>query len=218
MIYDATVPLRPELPTYPGERGARLELVKALARGDKADVRELTLGIHTGTHVDAPAHFIAGGKTVEALPLEVLVGPCRVVDVEAAPHCTAAALEAAVGRDVPERLLLRTRNSTGPAPVWASPQFETGFAAIAHDGAQWLVERGVKLVGVDYLSIEPFEAPEPLTHRILLGAGVVAIEGLDLRAVPAGAYRLHCLPIPLVGAEGAPARVLLETRWRLRFW
>jgi arylformamidase len=210
MIHDATVPLRADLPTYPGEAGARLRHIKALARGDVADVRELTLALHTGTHVDAPGHFIPGAETIEALPLDVLVGPCRVVDVAAAPHVTAAALEAALGRDAPERLLLRTRNSSGPSPVWESARFEPGFAAIAADGAQWLVDRGVRLVGVDYLSIEPFEAKEPLTHRILLGARVVAVEGLDLRAVPAGRYRLYCLPIPLVGADGAPARVLLE--------
>jgi arylformamidase len=213
MIHDATVPLRPDLPTWPGELGARLRLVKALARGDEADVRELTLGIHTGTHVDAPGHFVAGGGTVESIPLEVLVGRCRVVDVEARPQVTAAALDAALGRQAPERLVLRTRNSAGPRPVWESPTFVTDYAAIAPDGARWLVDHGVRLVGVDYLSVEPFDAAEPLTHRILLGAGVVAIEGLDLRAVPAGAYRLHCLTIPLVGAEGAPARVLFETGW-----
>lgn len=210
MLHDATVPLRADLPTYPGEPGPRLTLLKAMARGDAADVRELTLGLHTGTHLDAPAHFIPGGRTVEALPLDVLVGPCRVVDVAAAPHVTAAALAAAVGEDVPERLVLRTRNSSGPAPVWTRRDFDPGFAAIARDGAQWLVDHGVKLVGVDYLSIEPFDAREPLTHRILLGADVIAVEGLDLRAIPAGRYRLFCLPVPLAGADGAPARVLLE--------
>ena len=211
MIHDVTVPLRPDVATYPGEPGPRLALLKSRAKGDAADVRELTLALHTGTHVDAPTHFIDGGATVDQLPIEVLVGRCRVVDVEAAPHVTAVALAAAVGPHAPERLLLRTRNSSGPRPVWTAPEFVRDFAAIAPDGARWLVDHGVKLVGVDYLSIEPFDAKEPLAHLVLLGAGVVAVEGLDLRRVPAGSYRLHCLPIPLVGADGAPARVLLES-------
>jgi arylformamidase len=212
MIYDATVLLRAGMPTYPGEDGPRLELLKSRARGDAADVRRLVLALHTGTHVDAPTHFVDGGAAVEALPLDVLVGPCVVMDVEGDPDVSAAALELRFGRSAPERLLLRTRNSTGASPVWARDAFDPGFAAIAHDAARWLVERGVRLVGIDYLSIEPFRASEPLTHRVLLGAGVVAVEGLDLRAVPAGPYQLHCLPAYLAGADGAPARVLLEPR------
>lgn len=212
MIHDVTVLLRPGMPTYPGEAGPRLAFIKSLARGDPADVRELTLALHTGTHVDAPGHFIPGGKTVEALPLEVLVGPCQVLSIPGAPDVSAADLEALfpTGRPVPERLLLRTRNSDGPRPMLLRDEFTRDFAAIGHDAARWLVERGVRLVGVDYLSIEPFAAREPLTHRLLLGAGVVAIEGLDLSRTPPGPYRLLCMPVPLQGADGAPARVLLE--------
>jgi arylformamidase len=200
------------MPTWPGEEGAMLEQIKWIARGDAANVRKLTLGIHTGTHVDAPEHFVAGARTVEQLPLEVLVGPCVVVEVEGDPDVSATALEALfpAGRPVPERLLFRTRNSIGSSPVWAHDAFQTGYAAIGHDAARWLVERKVRLIGVDYLSVEPFHATEPLTHRALLGAGMVAIEGLDLRRVRPGPYRLICLPLVLQGAEGAPARVLLE--------
>lgn len=212
MIHDVTVTLHEDLPTWPGEDGAHLETVKAIARGDNFNARKLSIGIHTGTHVDAPEHVLRGGRTVEQLPLDLLVGPCAVVDVAGDPDVSAAALEALfpAGRPAPERLLLRTRNSTGPSPVWLHSTFQTGYAGIAHDAARWLVERRVRLVGVDYLSVEPFRAQEPLTHRTLLGAGIVAIEGLDLRRVAPGPYRLVCLPLLLQGAEGAPARVLLE--------
>jgi arylformamidase len=212
MLHDATLPLRAGMPTYPGEEGPRLELIKARARGDAADVCKLTLALHTGTHVDAPAHFIDGGKTIEALPLEVLVGPCQVVSIAGRPDVGAADLEALfpAGGAVPDRLLLRTRNSDGPRPLLLQDAFTTDFAAIGHDAARWLVDRGVRLVGIDYLSIEPFAAKEPLTHRVLLGAGVVAVEGVDLSRIAPGAYRLFCLPAHLVGADGAPARVLLE--------
>ncbi len=212
MLHDATLLLRPGMPTYPGEEGPHLELVKSRARGDPAHVRRLTLALHTGTHVDAPEHFVEGGRTVDQLPLGVLVGRCEVVSVAGAPHVSAADLEALFpsGRPVPERLLLRTRNSDGPRPLLERDEFVQGFAAIAHDAAGWLVARGVRLVGIDYLSVEPFEAEEPLTHRTLLGAGVVAVEGLLLARIAPGPYTLHCLPAYLAGADGAPARVLLE--------
>lgn len=212
MLIDVTLPLRAGMPTYPGEDGPHLELLKSRARGDAADVRKLTLALHTGTHVDAPGHFIDGGATVEALPLDVLVGPCQVVSIAGAPDVAAADLEALfpAGRAVPERLLLRTRNSDASPPYLRRDAFATDFAAIGHDAARWLVDRGVRLVGIDYLSIEPFAAREPLTHRLLLGAGVVAVEGVELSRVAPGSYRLLCLPTCLAGADGAPARVLLE--------
>ncbi len=183
-----------------------------MARGDPYNARTVLIGIHTGTHLDAPEHFLADGATVETLPVDVLIGPCTVVDVPGDPHVSAAALEALYpqGQPVPERLLFRTRNSTGPSPAWTHDEFQKGFAAIGHDAARWLAARRVRLVGVDYLSVEPFGSPEPLTHRALLGAGVVLVEGLDLRAIAPGRYTLHCLPLRLQGAEGAPARVVLE--------
>src|SRR5512142_259287 len=203
MLLDVTLRLRPRMPTYPGEEGPRLDFIKSRARGDAADVRKLTLALHTGTHVDAPGHFIDGGAHVEALPLEVLVGPCQVVSIAGTPDVSAADLEALfpAGRPVPERLLLRTRNSAATPPLLLRDAFTRDFAAISHDAARWLVDRRVRLVGVDYLSIEPFAAKEPLTHRVLLGAGVVAVEGLELSRVAAGPYRLFCLPIPLAGAD-----------------
>jgi len=212
MLHDVTVPLRAAMPVWPGEPGVRLRQEKFMARGDVCNVRTLSMGIHTGTHLDAPEHFLAGGATVEALPVDVLLGPCMVVDVPGDPHVSAAALESRfpAGRPLPERILFRTRNSTGPSPAWSHVDFQEGFAAIGHDAARWLADRRVRLVGVDYLSVEPYGSPEPLTHRALLGAGVILVEGLDLRAVAPGPYTLHCLPLRLEGAEGAPARVVLE--------
>lgn len=210
MWLDASITLRPDMPTYPGEDGPALDSLKAIARGDAADVRRLCMGLHTGTHVDAPGHFIAGAEGVDALPLDALVGPCRVVEVEADPDVSATALRAALGDRPPERLLLRTRNSRARPASWDRADFDEGFAALVPEGARWLVERGVRLVGVDYLSVEPYQAPEPFTHLALLGARVVIVEGLDLRAIPAGRYELFCLPIRLAGADGSPARVLLR--------
>lgn len=209
---DASITLRPDLPTYPGEEGPTLEFLRAMARGDVADVRRLCMGLHTGTHIDAPGHFIAGAEGVDVLPLDTLVGPCRVVEVEADPDVSATALHATLGDRPPERVLLRTRNSRERPGSWDRAEFDDGFAALTPAGARWLVERGVRLVGIDYLSVEPYRAPEPLTHLALLGARVVIVEGLDLRTIPAGWYELICLPIRLAGADGSLARVLLRPR------
>src|SRR5919199_421856 len=160
-IIDVSVPVRPGMITYPGDPEVRLERVSSIADGDVANLSRLALGVHSGTHVDAPLHFLDGGASVETLPLDVLVGPCVVVE----------------GLEV---------------------------AAVPAGAARALVAGGVRLVGIDYLSIGDEDA-----HWILLGAGVVAVEGLDLRNVEPGEYRLICAPLKLVGSEGAPARVLL---------
>lgn len=207
MIYDITFTISPDFPVWPGDPAIRLEQIASMDAGEIANVSRLDAGVHVGTHVDAPHHFLNDGRTVEDLPLDVLTGPCRVVTLpDELEHVSAAALEAAGIPAGTERLLLRTRNRH----LWAeSPQaFRRDFAAITADGAEWLVAHGVRLVGVDYLSVAPFDAPVP-THRILLGAGVVVVEGLDLAAVPAGEYTLYCLPLKLKGADGAPARAIL---------
>ncbi len=211
MLHDATVLLRPNMPTYPGEHGPELTLIKSRARGDEADVRAVSMGLHTGTHVDAPTHFIDGGAGIDRLPLDVLIGPCRVVDVDARPNVTADELGAALGDRPPERLLLRTRNSSATPSLWDRDEFDPSFAAIGHDAAHWLVEHGVRLVGIDYLSVEPFDAAEPDTHRTLLGASVVIVEGRDLRRVEPGSYDLYCLCAKFEGADGSPARVVLRS-------
>ena len=176
--------------TYPGDPEVRLERVSSIAAGDVANLSRLDLGVHSGTHVDAPLHFVEGAPSVETLPLDVLVGPCVVVeglDPGAVPAGT-------------ERVLFKTANSR----LWERDEFSDDFVKLDGEAARALVGRGVRLVGIDYLSIGDEEA-----HRVLLGAGVVAVEGLDLREVEPGQYRLVCAPLKLVGAEGAPARVLL---------
>jgi arylformamidase len=203
-IYDVTRTLHPGMPTWPGEPGPELTLIKEMAAGHSADVSYLSLGVHTGTHVDAPRHFIPGGASVESLPLEALIGPARVVSIRHQGAITVEELGSA-GLEGIERVLFRTRNSD----EWSDSAFKDDFVYIEPEAAQWLADRGTLLIGVDYLSVESFAAPEPLTHRALLNAGVVIVEGLDLRAIAQGDYNLYCMPLKLAGADGAPARVVL---------
>ena len=204
-VYDVSVPLRTGMPTYAGEPGPALEFLKQIQRGDSANVSALSLGSHTGTHVDAPHHFLDGEPSVEAMPLESLVGPAQVIEHTEARHMTAADLAAAAIPADTKRLLLKTPNSR----FWDDDEFHTNFVGLTGDAARWLVERGFVLVGIDYLSIEQFRSPSHEVHKTLLGAGIVIVEGLDLRKVPPGAYTLACAPLKVVGADGAPARVFL---------
>mgnify|MGYP000978134403 CR=1 FL=1 len=200
-LIDVSVPIREAMPIWPGNRPVSMALTNARERGDVADVTEVALGAHTGTHVDAPRHFLPDGATAEAIPPEALVGEAYVADLRGATRLDAAALE---GLDVPEgteRLLLRTSNSD----LWASDAFAPEHLRLDASGAQVVLDLGLTLIGIDYLSIGDEEA-----HRLLLGAGVVPLEGLDLRGVEAGRYRLVCTALRLVGADGAPARALLE--------
>ncbi len=207
-IYDISLTISPDLPTWPGDSGITLERTSKMEEGADANVTQMSLGVHSGTHVDAPFHFMGGDSdTVEALPLNVLTGPALVVNLpNAVVDITVADLRAA---DIPEgtnRLLLKTRNSAW----WAAGNntFQEDFLALDAAAAEWLVARGVKLVGVDYLSVAPFRDGIP-THRILLGAEVIALEGLDLSDVEPGAYTLYCLPLKIAGSDGAPARAIL---------
>ena len=206
MIYDISLPISQQLPVWPGDPPVQVTQVQHLDRGDPMTLTRLQMGAHTGTHVDAPAHFVAGGRTVEALDLEILVGPALVIGVPDAGALSAKVLDRL---DIPagtRRILFRTTNSD----LWArgETQFCRDFVGITSDGAQWLVDRGVRLVGIDYLSVSPYDDPIP-PHQILLGAGVIALEGLNLAAVAPGTYNLVCLPLRIRGAEGAPARAIL---------
>jgi arylformamidase len=197
-IIDISVPLRTGMVTYPGDPVVRLERVKAIADGESANISVLDLGVHSGTHVDAPNHFIDGAAGVDELPLDVLNGPCEVVGV--------VALDESAVKAVPkgaERVLFKTPNSE----LWAQDTFPETFERLDAAAAGALVERGVRLVGVDYLSVGDQDA-----HHALLGAGVIPLEGLDLRGVEPGSYELHCLPLRLVGSDGAPARAILIKR------
>lgn len=210
-IYDVSVPLSAATPTYPGDPGIEIKKWLTLANGDAANVSLINFGLHSGTHVDAPAHFIAGGATVESLPFASLLGEAEVVEV---PHDIRVIDESFVAancqRAVP-RILFKTRNSA----FWNNPAagFREDYTYIDATAARRLVELGIKLVGIDYLSVEQFKSENFETHRILLSQGIVILEGLDLREIPAGVYELICLPLKIAGGsgDGAPARVILRT-------
>jgi arylformamidase len=195
-------------PIWPGDPELSMQLASSIAKGGVANVTRLEMGAHTGTHMDAPFHFDANGAGVDQLPLEILIGPCRVFDLsELTGQITRAALEKCDFTGV-TRALLKTRNSRH----WAKDdrKFDKKFVAVAADAAKYLVERGAKLVGVDYLSVEAFGGTEHPVHDTLLGAGVVIIETLNLSDVSAGDYELIALPVKLKGADGAPARAVLR--------
>jgi arylformamidase len=197
-LIDISVPIRSGMVTYPGDPLVTVKRVTSLAAGDEANVSRVEMGLHTGTHVDAPLHFIDGAGAVDGLALHALVGPCRVVSL--------TDLDAArVETELPdaERVLFKTPNSE----LWRRDSFAEDALSFDADGAGVLVEAGVRLVGVDYLSVGDAAA-----HRVLLGAGIVVVEGLDLRGVEAGEYELVCLPLRVVGADGAPARAVLLRR------
>jgi len=201
-LYDVSWPVSPSMPVWPGDPPVVLERVTSMERGDSLNLSRLASSVHVGTHVDAPLHFIADGADISLLPLEVLIGPARVIELAVVDAITAASL-AQFDLSGVQRLLFKTRNS-----ALSRNGFVKDFVALTGDAAQWIVQHGVRLVGVDYFSVERFGG-DGSVHRALLGAGVVIVEALDLRDVPPGDYTLYCLPLILVGSEGAPARVVL---------
>ena len=206
-IHDITLTISPGMPLWPGDPPVELSQVLSMDQGAGANLSSLSFSLHTGTHVDAPHHFLNNHRTVESLPLDVLTGPCYVLHLDdGVTAITADVLEAAQLPVGVSRLLLRTRNSD----LWTKgvTQFQTSFVAVTLDGAEWLVRRGIKLVGVDYLSVAPYKNSRP-THVALLQAGVVILEGLDLSQVAQGFYDLYCLPLKVAGSDGAPARTIL---------
>ena len=207
-IYDVTVAISPNTPVYEGDPNVKLETAQAILRGDAANVTDLHFGAHTATHVDAPAHFIEGAAKVFEMPLEVLIGAARVVEID--EDMMAIEAQHVENLNGAERVLFKTRNSQ----FWSEPEkgFRKDFTYIEPEAAQILVEHGVRLVGIDYLSVEKFGSEDFQTHLILLQNGVVIIEGLDLREVSAGDYELVCLPLKIDSetGDGAPARVVLR--------
>jgi arylformamidase len=206
-LIDISIPLHPGIPVWPGSVGFALTQTSSIEDGDPVMNSMLDMDVHAGTHVDAPCHLIPGAASSEALPLGALVGPAWVAALEEADAVTPELLSSlGLEQDV-KRLLLKTRNSA----LWLKDEtdFKQDFVALTPDAARWLVERGIALIGVDYLSVQRFEDP-PLTHEILLRAGVVVLEGLNLAAASPGAYELICLPLRLVGSDGAPARAVLR--------
>jgi arylformamidase len=210
-IYDVSVPLSAATPTYPGDPTIEITPWLELKRDDAANVSLLHFGAHSGTHVDAPAHFIEGGSKVEALPLDTLLGEVTVVEV---PHDMMAIDGDFVINNCRlgwERILFKTRNSS----FWKNREegFRADYTYLEPNAARRLIAMGIQLVGIDYLSIEQFASNNFETHWILLSNGVVILEGLDLRNVPAGPYELICLPLRIAGGsgDGAPARAVLRT-------
>jgi arylformamidase len=206
VIHDISLPISETLVVWPGDPAIRITQPSHLDKGDKATVSRLDMGAHTGTHVDAPCHFIQGGLGIDSLDLNTLVGPALVVDVPVNGNLSVEVLKGLAIPPQTQRVLFRTSNSK----LWAKgePAFSKDFVGITADGAQWLVDFGVRLVGVDYLSVAPFGQSVP-THQTLLNAGVIIVEGLNLSAIRAGIYTLVCLPLKLVGIDGSPARSIL---------
>lgn len=211
-IYDVTVPISQNTPTFPGDPCVDFHVTASIEKGDAANVTLLHFGAHTATHVDAPNHFIEGTSRVIDMPLDVLIGEARVIEI---PSDVVAIDETHISRERLQgatRVLFKTRNSG----FWSEPEkgFRTDFTYITPEAAQSLVDAGVRLVGIDYLSVEKFGSEKFTTHTALLSNNVVIVEGLDLREIEAGEYELICLPLKVNGGtgDGAPARTVLLQR------
>ena len=204
-IYDISMPLYEGMPVYPGDKAFHMEPRMEMAKGDFANLTSLALGSHSGTHIDAPAHFIEDGRTIEEMSLSLLVGPAHVLELPDLDRITAEDLDAASLPHPCNRLLLKTKNSG----LCDESTFSDSYSYLTADAAHWLLKRGCQLIGIDYLSIEECHSPKHEVHKVLLDAGVVILEGLDLREVMEGSYFLVCLPMKLVGGDGAPARTVL---------
>ena len=204
---DISVPVSSNLPRWPGSPAITFQRSLDLDKGDIANDTTLHFSVHTGTHVDAPLHFLKDGSSVDQMPLDTLIGPAFVGDLS---HVDAITVDTLENLDFPpntQRLLLRTRNSQ----LWQAniQEFQLNFVALTAEAAQWVVDHGIRLIGIDYLSIQRF-SDGPETHLILLKADIVIIEGLNLTSAPAGQYELICLPLRLAGIEGSPARTILR--------
>jgi arylformamidase len=207
-IIDISVPISNDMHVYPGDPGIDIQPASKIADGASSNSSRLNFGSHTGTHIDAPRHFIEGRLSVDELPLHVLVGKAYVAEVTATERVTPRDLEGAGIPKGTQRILLKTINSK---LIWRSKSFRQDFVHLAEESAKWLLDRDVQLVGIDYLSIEQFHSPTHRVHLDLLNANVVILEGLNLNGVAPGEYTLCCLPLKIKGGDGAPARaVLLE--------
>lgn len=208
--YDISVAIHPDLPVWEGDPPIVIRSAASIERGDIANVSRLEIGAHTGTHVDAPVHFVPGRKGVDRLTLDTLLGAAYVVDLTNVIHeARASDFEQASIPKNTRRLLCKTSNSS----LWSKlpSTFDSDFIGVSLDGAQWLIDHGIELVGVDYLGVERFDsvgngAP---THHVLLEKEIIIIEGLDLSEVAAGEYTLICLPVKIKNSDGAPCRAIL---------
>jgi len=204
-IFDISVPIRTGGLVYPGNPEIDISLQQAVAKGASANVSTIRFGSHTGTHVDASRHFFDDGQPVDKIPLDRLIGPALLVSFD--DEIRSIGASDLRDRDLKghKRILIRTRNSA----LLSQQEFVPDYTFLAPDGAQYLVDSGVELVGVDYLSIEEFHSGHHRTHRTLLERSVVIVEGLDLSAPSPGEYNFICLPLRIEGCDGAPARAVL---------
>ncbi len=209
-IYDISIPIRPDMPIWPGDPSPVVRSIASISAGDIANLTQIAMSVHTGTHIDAPKHFIDSGKTVDQIPIDKLIGEVLVMVInDREKVITEKVLKSHPNRALLEKakkVLFRTRNSS----LWhAFPDaFHQDYVGIDTSGANYLNLLELDLIGVDYLSIAPYEETEA-PHKILLGSETVLLEGLDLSKVPSGIYELFCLPLMIHECEGAPARVIL---------
>lgn len=207
-IYDVSVPLQTGMPVWPGDDEPKFEQYTFVDKGDVVNSTGIKSSAHIGTHVDAPRHLFNEGRTIDKIPLDILTGPASVYDLQDVNRIDQKVLST-LTLDRCKRILFKTRNST----YWETPkhQFKCDFVSLTPDGADFLIEKKIELVGIDYLSIDMFKAESLPVHKILLSKNVVVIEGLNLSQVPQGKYELICLPLKIMSADGAPARVILKS-------
>lgn len=205
-IHDISIPFKPGMTIWPGHPPFELEPISEIAQGKRSNVSRISMASHNGTHMDPPYHFLADGHTMDDVDLEALIGTADVVYLPDAPEIDAALLESLNIPDDCQRLLFHTSNSI----YWDQDdtEFHTDYVGLTPDGAQWIVDRGIRLVGNDYLGVHRHDSAIPV-HHALLGADVVVVEGLNMTGIPAGRYQLIALPIKIAGADGAPVRAVL---------
>jgi arylformamidase len=204
-LYDATLPIHEGMLTFPGDPQFGLRPVSKICSGDPYNLSLVSIATHTGTHIDPPAHYFENGATVDQIPLSILVGQGLILDMRGVRTIGRAELERSDLGDH-RRALFKTDNG----PLLRESTFTEDYTCLTPDGADYLLEKGVVLVGIDYLSIEKCDNPDAPVHKKLLGAGVLIVEGLNLVDIPAGPCKIYCLPLLLRGGDGAPARILIE--------
>lgn len=210
---DVTYPIFEGMTGWPGQPATEYDVLSCIHCGDQARVTVVKMSVHSGTHMDAPSHFLAQGKDISTVPIDFGMGPVRIAKLDSENEVTPAHLEAYEARTRPlqagERLLLRTPNSD--KKFWLQDPFDTEYHGIGPAAAAWIAKRKLRMVGVDYLSVGPFHNGNPQTHRALMTGGVWIVEGIDLRRITEGDYELICLPLKMVGCDGSPVRVLLRS-------
>ena len=207
-LHDVSILISEDMPIWPNDPGISMDLTRSIARGDNANVTRLNMGVHTGTHIDAPFHFEPNEATIDQLSLDVLIGPCRIFEIPETSQAIGPSDLEKLDFDNHIRVLFKTRNSK----LWKKGErvFKKDFVHMHLEGAKFLIDQSIKLVGIDYLSIENYGSLDHATHHLLLRNNVVILEGLDLSGVSPGDYELIALPLKLKGADGSPARVVLR--------